>query len=104
MPDRAIQKSDLLICINNSDYPASLVREKVYQSLSDSKVEAEGFVRVIDESGEDYLYPASLFARATPPDETRSPNKTTIKAMNEIESGHGESFSSDEELFRHLKI
>lgn len=48
-----------------------LVPRKVYECLSDAKAERDGLLRVIDESGEDYLYPADLFvavelpARAT---------------------------------------
>lgn len=48
------------ICIRNDDYPASLEVRKIYQVLPDETVEPE-FIRVIDESGEDYLYPADYF-------------------------------------------
>lgn len=49
------------VCIKNTDYPASLELHKIYPVLSDEKAEAEGDYRVIDESGEDYLYPSSYF-------------------------------------------
>jgi hypothetical protein len=50
-----------LLCVNSGGYPASLESRKVYVSLPDADAEAKGFTRVIDESGEDYLYPESLF-------------------------------------------
>jgi hypothetical protein len=50
-----------LICISNDGYPASLETRKVYQELPDPDAEAQGLVRVIDESGEDYLFPKSMF-------------------------------------------
>lgn len=50
-----------LICISNDGYQASLETRKVYQEIPDPDAEAEGLVRVIDESGEDYLFPKSMF-------------------------------------------
>ena len=50
-----------LLCINNEGYPASLEVRKVYRALPDKAAAARNFVRVIDESGEDYLYPAANF-------------------------------------------
>jgi hypothetical protein len=49
------------ICVNNADYPASLELHKIYRVLADTDAEAEGDLRIIDESGEDYLYPADYF-------------------------------------------
>jgi len=49
------------ICIDNRDYPASLEVRKVYEFVDDPKAREQGMVRVTDESGEDYLYPADLF-------------------------------------------
>ena len=49
------------VCVKNDDYPASLETRKLYQVLADEKSEALGLVRIIDESGEDYLYPAQYF-------------------------------------------
>lgn len=53
--------ADFLICIKNDDYPVSLEVRKVYQMIPDTDATAHGFVRVIDESGEDYLYPRNYF-------------------------------------------
>jgi hypothetical protein len=50
-----------LLCIKNDDYPASLEVRKVYQTLPDEQAAARDYVRIIDESGEDYLYPANYF-------------------------------------------
>jgi len=52
---------NLLICINNTGYEASLEARKLYQRLDDERAEALGMVRVVDESGEDYLYSMNLF-------------------------------------------
>jgi len=53
--------SQYAVCVKNDDYPASLEIRKLYQMLSDEKSGALGLVRIIDESGEDYLYPAHYF-------------------------------------------
>ena len=50
-----------VVCINNADYPASLELHKIYRVLPDDEAKAHGDLRVVDESGEDYLYPASRF-------------------------------------------
>ena len=49
------------VCINNVDYSASLEVHKIYRVLPDDDAAADGDIRVIDESGEDYLYPAEYF-------------------------------------------
>lgn len=54
-------KTNFLVCVNNQGYKASLELRKLYPRVSDRQAEAHGMVRVTDESGEDYLYPASLF-------------------------------------------
>ncbi len=56
------------ICTKNEDYEASLELRKLYEVLSDSKSEQLGMVRVVDESGEDYLYPQEFFVRISLPD------------------------------------
>lgn len=50
-----------LLCLKNDGYPASLEVRKVYQVIPDDSAAARHFVRIIDESGEDYLYPESYF-------------------------------------------
>jgi hypothetical protein len=51
----------LVVCVNNEGYPASLETRKIYISISDPNAEKHGQLRVIDESGEDYLYPKVHF-------------------------------------------
>jgi hypothetical protein len=51
------------VCIKNRGYAASLETRKIYEILTDAKAAARGLVRVIDESGEDYLFPATYFVR-----------------------------------------
>ena len=56
-----------LLCVRNDGYGASLQTRKLYERVSDKVAEARGLVRVIDESGEDYLYPQKLFATVNLP-------------------------------------
>lgn len=51
----------LVVCINNDGYSASLEKRKIYVLLRDAEADRHGLVRVFDESGEDYLYPKKLF-------------------------------------------
>jgi len=50
-----------VVCINNDGFPTSLEKRKIYVLLRDALAEKRGLVRVIDESGSDYLYPKTLF-------------------------------------------
>ncbi|MEY3786422.1 MAG: hypothetical protein RLZ75_627 [Pseudomonadota bacterium] len=54
-----------VVCKDNADYPASLERCKIYQMLPDEQAKQRQYIRVIDESGEDYLYPQTLFIPIT---------------------------------------
>ena len=51
-----------VVCIENAGYPASLELHKIYSILPDAEAARDGDVRIVDESGEDYLYPAEWFA------------------------------------------
>ena len=51
-----------VVCLETGDYPASLERWKVYRVRADSETARHDQLRVIDESGEDYLYPRTWFA------------------------------------------
>lgn len=62
MAKRLHKKAEYVICINNEGYPASLELCKVYRVIPDVEAAADDDIRVVDESGEDYLYPASFFA------------------------------------------
>lgn len=61
----------LFICLDNSGYEVSLELRKIYVALPDAKAGRLGQLRVIDESGEDYLYPRSRFIAAVLPRSTR---------------------------------
>ena len=62
------------ICIDNAGYPASLELRKIYQVLPDEKAAKHNLVRVIDESGEDYLYPQRFFV----------PNRVTARRRRSL--------------------
>jgi hypothetical protein len=64
-------KRRLFICLDNAGYEVSLERRKIYVALSDTKAERTGYLRIIDESGEDYLYPVQRFVAAELPVSTR---------------------------------
>jgi hypothetical protein len=51
----------LVVCVNNEGYRASLELRKIYQALPDDDAAAHRMLRVVDESGEDYLYPLDYF-------------------------------------------
>ena len=56
-----VAKARFVVCLDNAGYDTSLDVRKIYRVLSDAKAEKAGMVRVVDESGEDYLYPKRLF-------------------------------------------
>jgi len=62
-----MKKSKFVNCVENSEHPASLERRKIYEVLPDPDAAKEGLIRVIDESGDDYLYPESYFIDANLP-------------------------------------
>jgi hypothetical protein len=70
-----------VICIRNDDYPASLEKRKLYLKLLDPEAEKKHYIRVIDESGEDYLYPEEYFAAVELSDETRRAIMTDLSAQ-----------------------
>lgn len=53
--------AEFVMCIRNTGYKASLVLRRVYRVLPDAEAQKRGLLRVVDESGEDYLFPAGLF-------------------------------------------
>ncbi len=55
-------KHHFALCLSNDDYDASLIRGKVYAVLPDRRAAKDDLLRVIDEDGEDCLFPAELFA------------------------------------------
>lgn len=61
MPMRSTPKQ-FVVCLENEGYEVSLERRKIYRVLPDADAAKHRQVRVIDESGEDYLYPQGFFA------------------------------------------
>jgi hypothetical protein len=69
MPTRQLKSQQYAVCIRNGGYQASLEVRKLYPVVYDSDAEAKNLIRVIDESGEDYVYPSDFFQRLTLPAE-----------------------------------
>ena len=63
-------KTLFAICVDNAEYPASLELHKTYRLVPDEEAERDGDLRVIDESGEDYLFPADYFVLVDLPEES----------------------------------
>ncbi len=61
-----------VVCVENADYPVSLELHKIYRTLPDEDALANGDLRIVDESGEDYLFPASAFVAISLPERVRS--------------------------------
>ena len=61
MPMQSTAKQ-FVVCLKNDGYEVSLERRKIYRVLPDSEAAKHRQIRVIDESGDDYLYPQSFFA------------------------------------------
>ena len=57
----------LVVCIDNEGYAASLEKRKIYVALRDPVAEKHGLIRIIDESGDDYLYSKLLFRSTASP-------------------------------------
>jgi hypothetical protein len=67
------QQPQFVVCINNATYPDDLKVRTVYQVLPDESAARSNFLRIIDETGEDYLYPADYFVLiGIPPEAAKS--------------------------------
>ena len=64
--------SQFVVCVAAGAEDADLEIWKIYEAIPDAAADAEGLLRVIDESGEDYLYPAEYFRLIDLPQELRS--------------------------------
>jgi hypothetical protein len=83
MRSKPRRRTEFGVCIDNTGYPASLEAGKLYPVIADEEAARHGYLRVIDESGEDYAYSAERFfmldvpealAKALrPPSDTRVP-------------------------------
>ena len=72
-------KSSFVLCIDNKGNESSLIMRKIYGIIPDSQAERDGFARLVDESGEDYLHHKSHFVFVELPEEVepKSCNRTT---------------------------
>ncbi len=55
------QAKQLVVCVDNEGYAVSLEKRKIYVALRDAAADKHNMLRIVDESGEDYLYPKVLF-------------------------------------------
>ena len=61
----------LVVCIDNEGYAASLEKRKIYVAIPDRAAEKHSLLRIIDESGDDYLYPKTFFREIALPQSVR---------------------------------
>jgi hypothetical protein len=77
------QISSYVLCIDDGGYPESLEVRKVYAVLPDERAAANNYIRVIDETGEDYLYPKKYFVSIELPPEVAKvlPRETATRSL-----------------------
>ena len=68
----AATRPEYVVRVDNADYPASLELHKIYRTVRDDAAADDGDLRVVDESGEDYLFPAAGFVAISPPERVLS--------------------------------
>lgn len=71
MPARRPKSEKYAVCLYNAGYEAALEVRKLYTVIEDADAEANQLIRVIDESGEDYVYPMRMFQRLNLPAEVQ---------------------------------
>jgi hypothetical protein len=64
------------VCLRNRGFAASLEVRKLYPVIDDPQAEGDDLIRVIDESGDDYLYPARFFRKLALPAELQRALRT----------------------------
>jgi hypothetical protein len=60
-PMTKTRTKQLVVCVENDGYAASLEKRKIYVAMRDAVAEKHHMLRIVDESGEDYLYPKTFF-------------------------------------------
>jgi hypothetical protein len=58
-----MKRRGFVVCVANKGYEASLVVRRIYECLADPEAAEKGLIRVVDDSGEDYLFPTSMFEK-----------------------------------------
>jgi len=71
MAKTPIAQRQLVVCVKNEGFEVSLERRKIYVSIADEQAQSHRLIRVIDESGEDYLYPRKMFMPISLPQPVR---------------------------------
>jgi len=61
------ESPSFVMCVNNGGYPVSLEVRRIYRCKVDARAAKDGLLRVVDETGEDYLYPREMFEPAPNP-------------------------------------
>ena len=94
MKQRRKPPSRFGVCVKNEGFEASLERNKIYVLISDAEAAKDGDVRVVDESGEDYLYPSSWFVPIDVPSAVKASlrklsRKSPAKPLQPTASGRG---------------
>ncbi len=64
----SFRSKQLVVCINNDGFQASLERRKIYVAVPDPSAEKHNLIRIVDELGEDYLFPQALFRAISVPE------------------------------------
>ena len=72
MARRPAHRRKAVMCVKNDGYEVSLVLRKIYVALPDAAGAKHGLIRVIDETGEDYLFPRAYFASVSMSDEAKA--------------------------------
>jgi hypothetical protein len=80
MPRKKLSTPNFALCLYEDEQGDSLTRHKLYRLLPDAKAEQQGYVRLIDDSGEDYLYSARFFQLLTLPVEVEQAILETTSA------------------------
>ena len=75
-----------VVCVHNEGNEVSLQLWKIYKPLRDDDARSEGFLRVIDESGEDYLFPKENFVPIDLPTEVKKPFERAIREQRRAAS------------------
>ena len=71
MEKPSLNEPSFVVCVSNQGFPAALEVRKIYATLADPTARDRHYLRIVDESGEDYLYPERLFAPIDLPDSLR---------------------------------
>ena len=80
--DKLDKMPQYAICVENTEYPVALELHKVYRVLPDDDAAVDGDCRIIDESGEDYLYPVRYFVFISLPEDAEKVLKESYSSYS----------------------